>query len=797
MAKKKEVVPPKEPDEAVRFWMGEISAARKREKDYRKDGKDVVEIYSGQRKDSVPFNILFSNVETLLPALYSQTPRPVVGRRFKDEDPLGKAAAMAGQRMLEFLADTNVEGYETFDQSMTSATLDGLLPGRGMTAIKYEADIQGTDEMPVIQWEQVCTDSLAWDRVYIGYAKKWSNVPWIAYEQYLDRKECERLFGEEAAAKIVYTTGEDDEDDDGERKGTGTGGREDADAVGARKTALIYQIWDRDGGKKIRYISPAYNDGYLKEEDDPLGITGFFNCPCPLQFIQKSNDMLPTAMYKLYENQAEELNKLTTRLGKVVSALKVRGAYDGALGKELEQIFSGDDNAMVPLETTSVVAAEKGFNNLIWTIPLDKLIVVAQGLITAREQCKRVIYEITGISDILRGQSVASETLGAQKIKESWGTMRLKRLQKEVQRYSRDILRIMLEVAANKMSEDTWAKATGLPFVTSSQRQKLEQLSAAAQAMGAQMQARGQQPTPEQMQQLQQLQAEMAKPQWSQILQVLKDDAQRAYKIDIETNSTIDVEATEDQKNIGDFMNAMGQLMAGLTPMVESGAMPFEASQSLLLAVVRRFRFGTEVEDHFKNMKAPQKSNPEADKAKAEMAKAQQEMQVRQAEMQQEGQQFQAEMQMEMQKSQAEMQMEVKQAQMEAQMSLQIEQAKLQAQQQSDQMKLQMQAEVDAAKLASQRSIEQMKANIQKDTQLQMARIQANTQIQIAKITAQMKPEPLDFEEPEKEVEPAGPTEMEKILASMVESQTKLLEQMSKPRVATLSNGKQVKIETQ
>ena len=737
MAKKKEVVPPKEPDEAVRYWMGEISAARKREKDYRKDGKDVVEIYAGQRKDSVPFNILFSNVETLLPALYSQTPRPVVGRRFKDDDALGKAAAMAGQRMLEFLSDTNVEGYETFDQSMTCATLDGLLPGRGMTSIKYEADIQGTDDMPVIQWEQVCTSSLAWDRVYIGYAKKWSNVPWIAYEEYLDRKECERLFGDEAAAKIVYTTGEEDEDDDNGAgtRGTGTGGRDDADAVGARKTALIYQIWDRDGGKKIRYISPAYNDGYLKEEDDPLGITGFFNCPCPLQFIQKSNDLLPTAMYKLYENQAEELNKLTTRLGKVVSALKVRGAYDGALGKELEQIFSGDDNAMVPLETTSVVAAEKGFNNLIWTIPLDKLIVVAQGLITAREQCKRVIYEITGISDILRGQSVASETLGAQKIKESWGTMRLKRLQKEVQRYARDILRIMLEVAANRMSEDTWAKATGLPFVTTQQRQQLEQMSQAVKIMAAQMQQAGQQPTPQQMQQVQQLQAEMAKPQWSQILQVLKDDAQRAYKIDIETNSTIDVEATEDQKNIGDFMNAMGQLMAGLTPMVESGAMDFGAAQSILLAIVRRFRFGTEVEDQFKNMKPPQKGNPEAAAAQEAMAKQQAESQSTMQELQQKNAAEQAALMQKSEQEKAELMQKAKQDQAQLQLDAKTENDKLKA----ELTKIASDHANEQSKQVSLRSIEQMKANVQRDTELRKAEIMAAAQIEVARIHAQAK----------------------------------------------------------
>jgi hypothetical protein len=330
----------KEPSAEVRHWLGEIASAKKREKDYRKDGKEVIDIYSGKQPDKIPFNILFSNVETLLPALFSQTPRPVVQRRFKDEDPLGKAAAMAAQRMLEFLCDTNVEGYETFDQAMRYATLDGLLPGRGVTSVKYDTEIidpeEGSENPPVMKWEQVCPDSRGWDKVYFGYAKKWSKVPWMAYEEFLDKEECERLFGSDVTSKIVFTKGEDEDE---EEKGTGTGGRDDADAQGSRKTALVYQIWDRAGGKRILYISPAYNDGYLKQEDDPLNLTGFFNCPRPLQFIEKSNDLLPVAMYKLYENQAKELNRITVRLGKVVEALKVRGIYDGNLGSQLGDLF--------------------------------------------------------------------------------------------------------------------------------------------------------------------------------------------------------------------------------------------------------------------------------------------------------------------------------------------------------------------------------------------------------------------------------------------------------------------------
>ena len=125
--------------------------------------------------------------------------------------------------------------------------------------------------------------------------------------------------------------------------------------------------------------------------------------------------------------------------------------------------------------------SEKGFQNAIWMWPVENLIVVLRELMNAREACKATIYEITGISDILRGSTVASETATAQKIKSQWGSLRLKRLQKEVQRFARDLLRMMLEVAATKFSEETWAKMTGLPFNTSMQQSQLMQIAQIAQ----------------------------------------------------------------------------------------------------------------------------------------------------------------------------------------------------------------------------------------------------------------------------------------------------------------------------
>lgn len=592
----------------VRFWLGEISAARKRksEKDYRKEGEEILRIYNGKKKDSIPFNILYSNTETLLPALYNNTPRPVVQRRFKDEDPLGKMASLAGRRVLEFHLDTNSEEYSTFDAVLEDAVLDALLPGRGITRLRFDAEVSEYE----VSNEQVCYESVRWNRVVFGYARKWKMVPWIAFEYDVTKAEARQLFGEQVSGKLKYAAAADGDADEerGERPA------EDTDEE--RKTAKVYEIWHKEK-KQVLFVSPGHPQGILKTDDDPLGLTGFYPIPRPLCFLPKSNDLEVTALYKLYENQAKELNRITVRINRVVEALKVRGAYDGTLGDEIESILKKDDNVLVKADNVAALQ-DGGLQKAIWLMPLSELITVLQQLIMARQQCKQVIYEITGISDILRGQSVASETATAQEIKNQWGTLRLKKAQRTVQLYVRELLRMTLEIAAKHFREQTWAEMTGLPFATEQQK------------LGAQMQAQamaqmGQQPPP-------QIQQVLAQPSWKDVLETLRNDTTRQYRIDIETNSTVDLEATEDQKNIQEVMQAIAQFLQGVTPLVQSGSLPFEAAQSMLLGIVRRYRFGSEVEDQIRQMKPP--APPDAEKGKAEQQKQQMEMQRAQMEMQ-------------------------------------------------------------------------------------------------------------------------------------------------------------------
>lgn len=632
-------------DPKVRSWLTELDSARKRMKDYRKDASRVVKLYEGGKAAESPFNILYSNTETLAPALYNNLPRPVVQRRFKDDDPLGKVASDVARRSLEFLIDNELGTYTPFDDLMSQAVLEALVPGQGVTRFKYDAsfaeqpepnnptegqeDETGEGEIEVekgeihaepaeqVEYETVCGESVPWDRFLHGYAKQWKDVPWVAFEHFMTRDELVKNFGEEIGHRIpLNISGKEtaNESDDGDHD---DGKLRDAEGV---TLAHVFEIWDKET-KMVRFLAPSYPQGFVKSVEDPLELSGFFPMPQPLMLFPKISSLAPVPLYTMYEEQAKELNRVTVRINKIVQALKVRGFYDSTL-EGLDKVLSADDNVLIPAENVAAMQQGQTLEKAIWLMPLEKLVVVLQQLYAQRQQVKQVIYEITGISDILRGASVASETATAQNIKNQWGTLRLKKLQKQVSKYVRDCLRIMGEIAMTKFSQQTISQMTGLQFPTGEQKQQAQMLLQQAQAQ----QVPGQPPA----QPPQQLLAMTQLPTWEDIMGLLANDLQRNYRIDVETNSTVDAEATEDKQNMGEFLNAIAQFMNGAAPLVQQGVLPFDAAKSILLAVTRRYRFGPEVEDDLKKMQAPQpRGNGTDAKAKADLEAAQAEQKVK------------------------------------------------------------------------------------------------------------------------------------------------------------------------
>jgi len=585
-------------DGLVRHWLLEIELADKTEKDWRKDAERIIDRYradvsretdgSRQKKDN--FNILWSNTETLRPALYNSTPKPDVRRRYRDADPIGKAVSQVVERALS----ASIDAYD-FDDAIIGVINDILLPGRGVARVRYVPTFKD-DKQEEVAYEDVTCEHVQWDDFRRGHGRTWNEVEWVAFTHKLDKDALKKL-NPELADEVSMDVSADTED-------TTSGDRDDKST---HKRATVYEIWDRKK-REVIFIAKSLKQKPLKVEKDPLGLKDFFPLPRPVYAVESTTSLIPVPLYVLYETLADELDTVTRRIILILKGLRLRGVYDSRLS-EVEKVFEAGDNKMIPAENVAALLEAGGLEKAIWTLPVERYIQVVRELYTYRQSLIQSIYELTGISDIMRGSSVASETATAQQIKSQWGSLRLQRMQKDVQRFIRDLMRIKAEIICERFSTETLSIMTGLKFPTQQEKQAAQQ-----QAMFAQQ---NQQPVDPM------LQATLELPSWEELKEVMQSDVLREFRVDIETDSTIQAEAQEDQKNIVELIGGITQFIGGVAPAVQSGALPMEAAKALLMAAVRRFKLGREVEDELSKMgEQPPQQPDESGKAEAEAAQA-------------------------------------------------------------------------------------------------------------------------------------------------------------------------------
>ena len=690
------------PEDLVKYWLDELEDSDETEKDWRDDANKVVDIYrgedvaataigsDGQKMRKNTFNILWSNIETLKPAIYNKTPVPNVQRRFKDEDQLGKAVAQVLERSLEFMVDAS-----DFDRPMSDAVDDYLLVGRGVTRVRYvptfgtpeqpegemPSEMEENYEEPVgeVVKEEVVAEAVAYKDFRRGPANKWSEVDWVGFQHKLTKQDIEEKFGEEMADSVgidVYAKEEDDTYDNETNRSQREG------------RVRVWEIWCKTT-KKVYFIAPSFKDKPLNETDDPLGLSGFFPVPRPIYSLTTTDSLIPVSEYYLYQTLATELNNVTKRIIDILKGLRLRGIYDSRMA-EIERLMDSGDNKMIPLDGASQYLDAGGLDRAIWMMPIDKYVGVVNQLYAYRQNLITSIYEITGISDVLRGSSVASETATAQSIKANYGSMRLQRRQREVQRYARDVIRLMAEVIAEQFSVDTLQKMTGLNFPTEEEKammqSQMQMQMQQFQMQAQQMQMQGQQPPPPPQPDPQILER-LEQPTWEQIQQVARDDLMREFKVDIETDSTVAANDAEQQQNITELLTGITSFLNGIGPAVESGAVPIETAKSLLMAAVRRFKLGTEVETAVDKIGDQPIQNPEqqaGESGEAEMAKQQAEM----ARLQSEQQAEMAKQKMELELAQSKHQMEMQKLEREAQIDQADHQMKMQEMQAKAQSKI-------------------------------------------------------------------------------------------------------------
>ena len=688
-----------------------IDAAYKAEKRFFDTAQRAEEIYAnepGNRSNaadgvawqsSYDFNILFSNVETIVPAIINSPPVPDIRRRFNDSDPAAKEVSDILERAIRVQIDDS-----RLQTEMERMAQDGFLGGRGLVRLRYRSEetnkedyaldekaldeaTDGTErdeddddaDLPVeseVYGERICFEAVSWRDFRRGPAKRWEDVPWMAFRHAIPRDDIESF-----ADNALYSSQDLAEDRLGEDRET---------------DVIMWEYWN----KKTRdvWFIEEQTGKVLKKVEDPLGLSNFFPICTPVQPIEINGRLMPVTPFAIYAKLADEVDIVSLRIRLLTKAMKVKALYGGN-PVDITSIVEGDDSDLLPVSEPEMWAQQGGLNNMLSWWPVDKFAAALRELYIARDQAKQAIYEITGISDIVRGASRTQETATAQQIKTQWGSLRIQKMQRMMERGARDLFVMMCEIIPSKFSAQTLQTMTGIQLIPTEQDM-------------TPIQPQMPQPTgnPEQDQQAQQQammeaqQAEQARMEKLQKLAsvnaLLQDNIQKSYRIDVETDSTIRADLTRQKQEVAEFLQGAAAFWQGIVPAVQAGIMSMDMAAQIFSANSRMFNLGKDVEDALDKMvsdareqaKQPKPPSPEQLKAQADQQKMQMEGQIKQQEAQTRQAEAAAQMQAIQAKSQADItkvQADVRAKELDAQLKVNEQAMKSQADAQSHQLEMQ------------------------------------------------------------------------------------------------------------
>jgi len=558
------------------------------------------------------YNILWANVQTLKAATFSRMPKPDVSRRFKDSDPVARVASMLLERALDF----EITHTEDFQHSLTACVYDRFLGGRGTTWIRYEPVIESAQfqvseteedtesEGEYLDIEQAPVDYVHWRDFGHCYGRTWAEVNCVWRKVYLNRAALKERFPEDQFDMLWKQIPLDASPDEPRTKMT----------EGTVKQALIYEVWDREE-KCVYWISKSMGK-ILDKREDPLQLEEFFPCPEPIYATLTNETLVPVPDFTLYQDQANELDTLSDRIKGLVDAMKVRGFYDAA-NADLGRLFTeGDNNTLIPVKNYAAFAEKGGIGGSVQFVDLAPIAAALNMAYQAMGQVKNQIYDITGISDIIRGASVASETATAQQIKGQYATLRLKTYQDEVARFASQILRIKAQIICQHFQPETIMKIGGAELLSDVDKQLVPQAIA-----------------------------------------LLKDNPMRTFRVEVSTDSMLYADEMQEKADRVEFLQATSAFIEKAIQGAQQVPEMTPLLMDLLKFGVQGFRVGRTLEGEFdtfadkeKEKQAqlaanpqPPQPTPEQIKAQAEAQKMQMEAQLEQMRMQLETQKLEFE----------------------------------------------------------------------------------------------------------------------------------------------------------
>jgi hypothetical protein len=611
-------------------WLNLLTESEKAFEDYNSHGDKIDRMYAslGRLSDmsrDKQFQMFWANAEVLRPSIYAKKPQPVVVPKFKDRRPVYQAAS----EFLERCATVAFDLAEINDL-MLLVRDDLALLDRGVAWCRYES---GKGDS-YYDHEKVCIDFKNRRDFLHSISRNWREVTWVAGASYLTRGEARKRFrkysGDEYQ-RAEYRVNKDAEE---------IGGADN------RERAKFWEIWDKKSNRVV-WVSPGCKN--ILDEDKPhLKLRNFFPCPKPAYGTVQRGSLVPVPDVLQYKDQLEELNLLTGRIHALSDAIEAKGFYPaGSDAVQRALTIKTPGRVLVPISNWAAFGGTKDV--IIW-LPIDMIATTITGLVALRKEIINDIYQIMGLSDIMRGATDPNETLGAQQLKTQYGSTRIRDKQQELVRLARDLVEITTEIITSEFDPVTMIEMSQTELPTQAmQQEKIDQLQ---QQTMSQLQQMAQTPQAQQMMQQnpqmvqqivqkakQQVDEQTAKikaePTIEQVLHFVKDARAKAFTLDIETDSTIEIDENADKQRRAEFVGVLSQLLPQIASMV--GAVPETAQfgSELLKFAVAPYRAGRALDGSIDQLAdimqsrgdRPQQENPETVKTKALVSIEQQKLQ--------------------------------------------------------------------------------------------------------------------------------------------------------------------------
>lgn len=590
-------------------------------------------------------NVFWSIVNTLKPALYAQPPRPMIERRFPSRNVTARIAAQVLERCTTFEVERS-----NYDSTVSTTIDDYLVTGQGQVWIRYEPVIGvektripvtemegpeqgvgmppmgmgqeegvpsgtsyfGPDGQPVdpalvkqddegyyIDGEEV--ETLVDERVFVDYvhnsdflfepARVWSEVKKVGRKVHISKKEFISKFGKDAYAAYRYSTEKENSDAEKEIN---------------RGKICVYEVWNKEA-KKVTWIADGHNE-ILKESEPYLKFDNFFPCPEPL-FATLSPGLIPKPDICFYQDQQETIHYLCQKTQDIAKFIKVL-SISGAENPELNNILRQPNGTHIQLSNFQMYLQQGGVKTAYEILSMADHAGILRVLHEAIDREKQQIYDITGISDIVRGTSMASETLGAQQIKSQYATARISARQRKVAVFCGEIVRLIAQVIKNHYQPDTIVRMSGV----GNDEEVMEYIRGAAD--------------------------------------LLQNDTLSDYRVEIETDSTKFTDIETAKQSAVEFTNSLAAMFNALLPHTQGIPDLVPVIAELTLFTARQFDAGRAVSGKLEEALSSMEKTVEQNK-QIEEQRAQEEQMIAQQKVANEQQMAQAQAQAQMAQAQA------------------------------------------------------------------------------------------------------------------------------------------------